>query len=193
MNSPALVIRPAEPDDAAACARIYGHYVRRSVATFETVAPGPAQMGERMAEASRRHLWLVACRGDSVLGYACAHAFGERQAFDWTCETSVYVDVDRQGRGIGRALMVELIAGLAARGLRRAVARIEASNTGSRRLHEGLGFRHVGTLERVGFKHGAWRDLALLQLDLGGTDDGVGAAAVPGSPGMPPESQRDVV
>jgi phosphinothricin acetyltransferase len=176
-QTPALVIRPAQPADAAACARIYGHYVRESVATFETVAPSPAQMSQRMAEAARRHLWLVACRGDDVLGYACAHAFGERQAFDWTCETSVYVDIDAQAGGIGRALMTELIDGLTTLGQRRAVARIEASNVGSVRLHERLGFRSAGTLERVGFKHGAWRDLVLLQLDLAA--DGVDLESAP--------------
>jgi phosphinothricin acetyltransferase len=88
-------------------------------------------------------------------------------------EDSVYVAAEAQGRGVGRALLVELISRCEATAARQMVAVVgNSANTGSLRLHEQLGFRHVGTLTAVGFKFGRWVDTVLMQREL--RDSGVG-------------------
>ena len=102
----------------------------------------------------------------AVMGYA---SFGDWRAFDGfrhTVEHSVYVAPDRQGAGVGRALMVALIDRAWALGKHVMVAGVEAGNQGSIRLHLGLGFRQVGLMPQVGAKFDRWLDLAFLQLVL---------------------------
>jgi L-amino acid N-acyltransferase len=110
---------------------------------------------------------LVAVDDDqAVLGYA---SFGDWRAFDGyrhTVEHSVYVRSDQRGKGIGSALMQRLIVNAQSIGKHVMVAGIEANNAGSIKLHEKLGFEHVGHLKEVGMKFGAWLDLAFMQLKL---------------------------
>lgn len=102
----------------------------------------------------------------AVLGYA---AYGEWRAFDGyrlSAEHSVYVRKDARGRGVGAALLRELVARARAAGLHVLVAAISGDNAGSIRLHERLGFVRVGRMPEVGAKFGRWLDLELLQLVL---------------------------
>jgi len=110
---------------------------------------------------------LVAVNGaEGVLGYA---SFGDWRAWDGyrhTVEHSVYVRADQRGKGVGEALMHALIKRARRIGKHVMVAGIEARNAGSIRLHEKLGFEHVGHLKQVGTKFGGWLDLLFLQLIL---------------------------
>lgn len=157
------LIRDAVPEDAAACAAIYRPYVTGSVATFETDPPDAAAFAHRIAVAQQRHAWLV-------VGYAYAGPFRDRPAYDWSCETTVYLHPAARGAGVGRALMTALIGRLRERGLLRALAVITVPNAASTGLHDGLGFRQVARLPRIGWKHGAWHEVVWLQLDLGEAD-----------------------
>ncbi len=75
--------------------------------------------------------------------------------------------LDQEYQGLGRTLLVELIARARAAGLHMMVANIEASNTASIRLHESLGFQRAGVVREVGRKFDRWLDLVILQLELG--------------------------
>lgn len=164
-------VRDAEPRDAAACAAIYAPYVTGSAISFETAAPDAAAVATRIAAAQRRHAWLVAEVDGAVAGYASATPFRERPAYAWACETTVYLREGVRRTGAGRALMTALLTQLEALGYRRALAVIAVPNAASTGLHEALGFREVARLERVGWKLGAWRDVAWYQKDLGPLDD----------------------
>jgi L-amino acid N-acyltransferase YncA len=165
------VIRDAAPEDAAACAAIYRPYVDTTSITFETEAPDAVTMAARIAAAQQRHAYLV-CEDDcAVIGYAFAHEFAERAAYRWSCELSVYVDPDHRRTGAGRDLYTALIERLADRGLRRAVARIAVPNESSIALHEAFGFTSVGRFPRIGWKHGRWHDVEIMQRDLGDGGD----------------------
>ncbi len=163
-----MTIRDAVAErDAAACAEIYRPYVDETSITFEEDAPGAAAMAERIRVAQRQHAWLVAERDNRVLGYAYATTFKERVAYRWSCETSVYLHPDAQGQGIGRSLYEVLLHRLRDQGFRVALGVITVPNDPSIRLHSSLGFEPVALLPRVGWKQGAWRDVAFYQLFLG--------------------------
>lgn len=167
-------IRPARLDaaglaaDAAACAAVYAPYVTGTTTSFEEVPPSPQEMTARVAAASATHAWLVAESPDgAVLGYAYGTPFRARPAYRWTVEVSVYLAADAPRRtGAGRLLYERLLETLAARGYYRAVAGIALPNDASVGLHRALGFTESGVERRVGFKHGAWRDVLRVQRDL---------------------------
>jgi phosphinothricin acetyltransferase len=172
-----LSIRPATLSDIPAIARVYSGSVINGTATFELEPPTETEMAERM-----RHLldagfpYLTAELDGAVAGYAYAAAYRIRPAYRFTVENSVYVSPTAQRRGIGRALLDALIEESARRGFRQMIAVIgdSANQVASVTLHKRAGFRVVGTLDHVGFKHGRWLDSLLMQRALG-----EGAATVP--------------
>jgi L-amino acid N-acyltransferase YncA len=168
-----LRIRDAEPArDADACAAIYAPHVEGSAVSFEEEAPGAAEMAARIERYGRSHAWLVAEREGRVVGYAYATAFNERPAYRWSASVSVYVGAEARGGGVGRALYEALFARLRERGFRTACAGITLPNEASLRLHESLGFEQVGLNRRIGWKHGAWRDVGWFQLGLAPPGEG---------------------
>jgi phosphinothricin acetyltransferase len=159
-------IRPAGPNDAAACAAIYRPYVLQTAITFESDPPTAADMAGRIEAATRSYAWLVAEVDGAVVGYAYAGPFATRPAYRWSCEVSVYLETGRRRTGAGRALYRALLPRLVARGYRVAVAKTTLPNDASMGLHTELGFQPVGIHRRIGWKLGAWHDVAITQLDL---------------------------
>jgi len=166
MSDPASLVRPATEADAASCAEIYAPYVTSTCISFETKPPTSEQFVERIVAAQALHEWLVAERDGAVVGYAYGHAFNERAAYNWSCETSVYVAMDLRRGGVGRALYGALLDHLADRGYRRAFAGITLPNDASLGFHRSFGFEDAGCYRRVGWKQDAWHDVAWMQRDL---------------------------
>ena len=172
-----IAIRPAKISDIPAITRIYAHAVEHGTASFELAPPDEAEMTHRMNDLMGKDFPYLVAEIDGVLaGYAYAGPFRARPAYRLTVENSVYIAPDIQGRGIGRALLAALIEAAQARGFRQMIAVIGDSTrqAASIGLHEALGFRHVGILDHVGFKHGRWLDSVLMQRALG-----AGAATAP--------------
>jgi L-amino acid N-acyltransferase YncA len=166
------MIRDATERDAESCAAIYAPYVTGTAITFETQPPTPAQMAERIAAALRSHAWVVLEDGGRVIGYAYGGPYKSRPAYRWSCEVSVYLKHGRRRTGGGRALYAALFDRLAERGYRTAVAGMTLPNDASVGLHRAMGFETVGTYRRIGWKHGAWHDVAWTQRPIGtGGDD----------------------
>ena len=115
-----LLVRSAIGADAAACAEIYRRYVLDTVITFETELPTMQEMAARIAAARVTHEWLAFEVDGDLAGYAYAHQFNSRSAYQWSVETSIYVARDRLRLGGGRMLYAELLSRLATRGFRRA-------------------------------------------------------------------------
>ena len=166
------IIRPAEPRDIPAIARIYDQAVREGTASFELEPPGEAEMTRRFESLmAGGYPYLVADIGGAIAGYAYAGPYRARPAYRWSVEDSVYVDIGAHGRGLGRALLGRLIAESEARGFRQMIAVIgDSANIASVELHRALGFRMVGTFDNVGFKFGRWLDSVLMQKELGAGD-----------------------
>jgi phosphinothricin acetyltransferase len=161
-----MLIRPAEDRDAEACAAIYAPYVRDTTSTFETEPPTPAELAVRIANATKSYAWLVLEVDGQVAGYAYGGPYKERAAYRWSCEVSVYLATDRRRAGGGKALYEALFARLAERGYRMAVAGMTQPNEPSVGLHRRMGFEPIGTYRRIGWKHGAWRDVLWMQREL---------------------------
>lgn len=174
--SAGVTLREAGAGDVAAIAAIYAYHVRHGLASFEDEPPREDEMSKRMAEVKARGLpWLVAVDDRGVCGYAYAAPYRLRSAYRYALEDSIYIAPDRLRRGIGRLLLQRLIELSAAANCRQMIAVIgDSANAASIGLHERLGFRRVGLLPAVGFKHGRWIDCVLMQRELGR-----GAATLP--------------
>jgi len=172
-----VTIRPSRDEDVAAIAAIYGHHVLNGVASFEEAPPAPEEMARRRQAIVERGLpHLVAERGGRVVGYCYAGPFRPRVGYRFTLEDSVYVDAGEIGRGIGRRLLERVVAECGALGYRQMVGVIGGRETvASIKLHESLGFAHIGILPAVGFKFGRWIDIVMMQKTLG-----PGAESLPG-------------
>ena len=175
-------IRAAGRDDIEGITAIYNDAVAHTTAIWNDTTVDAANRLAWLADRERAgYPVLVAVdAGGGVLGYA---SFGDWRAFDGyrhTVEHSVYVRADRRGNGVGEALMTALIDRARAIGKHVMVAGVEANNAESIRLHEKLGFAHVGRLNQVGAKFGQWLDLSFLQLTLDARSAPAGAQSTSG-------------
>ena len=169
MSGADYTIRPSRDADLPAITAIYGYHVLHGVASFEEVPPDEAEIARRRGEIVKRGLpYLVAERAGRVIAYCYAGPFRPRVAYRFTVEDSVYVEAGEIGRGLGRALLEQVIARCSELGYRQMVAVIGGRETvGSIRVHERLGFAHMGVLPAVGFKFGRWIDIIMMQRELG--------------------------
>ncbi len=162
----AVRIRLAGVHDAQAIAEIYRPFVERTAISFETEPPTRQEMERRISETMTSHPWLVCEVSNQVAGYAYATRHRVRAAYQWSVDTSVYVDEKHWRMGIARGLYASLFPILAVQGFCNAFAGIALPNPGSVGLHETVGFTAVGVYERVGYKLGAWRDVGWWQRPL---------------------------
>jgi phosphinothricin acetyltransferase len=158
-------IRLATLEDDAQVQAIYAPYCHTPI-SFELEPPGVEEMRGRLAKVLAHCPWLVCEDKGEMLGFAYATQHRERSAYRWSVDTSVYVRLGRQRRGLGRALYTALLAVLPLQGFVNAYAGVTLPNPASVGLHEALGFVPVGVYEKVGFKCGAWHDVAWFQRPL---------------------------
>jgi len=163
-----IQIRKAEDSDVGAITEIYAHHVLHGTGSFEIDPPDAREMARRMADIVCRSLpYLVAESDNNIIGYAYATPYRPRFAYRFTLEDSVYVHHEHSGRGVGAALLEELIRRCKDWGCRQLVAVIgDSQNKASVRVHEKLGFQHSGVLHGVGFKFNRWIDTVFMQLPL---------------------------
>jgi L-amino acid N-acyltransferase YncA len=172
-------IRLAELADAAAIRAIYNVEVLESTNTFDMVPRSEAEQEAWILEHSGVHPALVAteasdprtpgapgligANGEIVLGFGSLSSFRERSGYSATAENSVYVDRAQRGKGVGKALLAELLVLASAHGFHSLIARIAGHNETSIGLHEAAGFELVGVEREVGRKHRQWLDVVELQ------------------------------
>lgn len=162
-----MILRPARPADAPAITAIYAHHVAHGTATFDTEPPAVAAMAARIAAVTGAGWpWLVAERQGELLGYAYAAQLRDRPAYRHTAEDSIYIAPGEIGRGIGRALLAELLAAARAADFRQMIAVIGDAAPASVALHRSLGFREVGRWHDAGWKFGRWCDVVHMQKAL---------------------------
>jgi L-amino acid N-acyltransferase YncA len=166
------LVRDALEADMVAVRDIYAHYVLHSLATFEETPPTLEDMlARRRALVDLGLPYLLAEVGGVVAGFAYAGLYRSRPAYRYAIEDSVYVADGQTRRGIGSALLGELIARCERGPWRQMIAIVgNSANSGSIALHRRFGFEFVGTLRSVGIKFGCWVDTPILQRGLGSGD-----------------------
>jgi L-amino acid N-acyltransferase YncA len=157
-------IRPADPDDAAAVARIYNEGIADRLATFET---RPRSAEEAAGWLEQGLPFLVAERRGEVVGWARVSPYSDRCVYDGVGEHGVYVARSARGGGIGRLLLEALCDEAAGRGFYKLTSRVFTDNEPSRAVHLAAGFEEVGIQRRHGRLDGRWKDCVLVERLLG--------------------------
>ncbi len=160
-------IRMAREEDAGALLQIYAPYVTDTAVTFEYAVPTEEEFKGRIAQILRRYPYLVAEEGGVILGYAYASPFNRRAAYDWSVETSIYVERETRGKGVGKALYSELEEVLKGQGILNLNACISYPNPGSIGFHEKLGYHKAGHFTKCGYKLGRWYDMIWMEKMIG--------------------------
>lgn len=158
-----MQLRLATLDDADAIREIYNLEVTTSTVTFDLV---PRSLEEQRAWQSARsgaHAVLVAETEGVVAGFGSLSQWRDRPAYSTTVEDSIYIHRDRQGAGLGKALLTELLATATAHGFHACMARIVGGHEASIALHRSCGFEVVGTEREVGRKFNRWLDVVLME------------------------------
>ena len=162
-----MKIRAATEADLPGIFAIYDHEVLHGTATFDTQPKTPPERLEWLHnDGNGRYPILVADDDGAVLGWARLYPWSNRCAYDRAAENAVYVRGDARGKGVGRALMAELLRLAPERGVRLLIARVVEGNAGSRALHEAMGFSTIGVMRRCGEKFGRLLDVRLMDRHL---------------------------
>ncbi|MEM7053630.1 MAG: arsinothricin resistance N-acetyltransferase ArsN1 family B [Pseudomonadota bacterium] len=160
-------IRPARPADSTEIAAIYSHYVLNSHCTFETEVVSADEIQRRIRETLVLPLpWLVSVSSDKIVGYAYASKWKGRCAYQFSVESTIYIDSAHTSKGIGLALYTTLIETIRNLPMHAVIGGIALPNEPSIHLHESLGFKKVGHFEQVGYKQNRWIDVGYWQLML---------------------------
>lgn len=155
-----MQIIPLTPEHYPQVDAIYLEGIATGQATFQT----EGKTWEEWNGGHLAHSRLVAIDGDEVLGWAALSPVSSRCVYAGVAESSVYIAENARGRGVGMALMQQLVRESEAVGIWMLQAAIFPENEASIRLHQRCGFRIVGTRERIGKMHtGKWRDTALME------------------------------
>lgn len=163
-----MKIRFATPQDAARLVEIYRPYVEHTAITFEYTVPSAEEFAERIRHTLEKYPYLVAAEEETgnILGYAYASAFKGRAAYDWSVETSIYVEEGQDHRGIGRLLYQQLEYWLEKQHICNVCACITYPNPASIAFHEGFGYKTVAHFHSSGFKLGEWQDMVWMEKEL---------------------------
>jgi phosphinothricin acetyltransferase len=178
-----MVIRPVRVEDAQALLDIYAFYVLETTISFELEVPTLDEFAHRIEETAESYPYLVAVDGNGsgdgsdgggsgqILGFTYAHRYRERHAYDWTVETSIYLNVEKRGMGVGSQLYRALDEKLAQQGVFNITACIAGDNAESIRFHTKNGFTEVGNFPHVGYKFDKWLDVVWMAKTLGELPD----------------------
>jgi L-amino acid N-acyltransferase YncA len=161
-----ISIRPAITEDCSAINDIYNHYVRSDTCTYQ-IEPDTLALREAwLAQHGGAHPVLLAEQDGQVVAWGALSKFHPRLGYRFSVEDSVYVRPDCLRRGLGRALLGELLRLAREAGHHTVIALISAEKSGSIALHEQFGFTRAAHLREVGYKFDTWLDVAFLQLML---------------------------
>lgn len=169
-----IVIRAAKVEDAAQLLAIYAPYVEKTAITFEYDVPSVEEFAGRIRKVMEKYPYLVAEADGKIEGYAYASSFHARAAYGWCVETSIYVDMDTRGSGVGGALYRKLEEALIRQGMLNLNACIawtdeedEHLTNASVSFHDHFGYGMVGKFNQCGYKFGKWYDMVWMEKLVG--------------------------
>lgn len=163
-------VRLANINDAKAIREIYAPSILNAAISFETEVPAIEEMQNRIETILQKYPWIVCVVDGKLAGYVYASKHRDREAYQWSCECSIYMHKDFKGKGIGKELYQLLFAILKLQGFRNVYAGITLPNEGSINIHERCGFRHFATYENIGYKFGNWHSVGWWKLQINDYD-----------------------
>ena len=172
-------MREVRATDLPHIREIYNYYVANSTVTFDEDAMTLTEWRDKFYYLNKQGMPFVVAVSPAgqILGYALVSPWKQKKAYRFTVEDSVYVAPEAHGRGVGKALLSQVLAACEGLGLRQMMAVIgDSGNSGSIGLHTSLGFEPAGVCRSVGFKHGRWVDTVWMQKPLNGGDTSPPAA-----------------
>lgn len=154
-----IKLRFAKLEDTKRLLEIYSYYVEETNITFEYDVPAEEEFADRIKLISEKYPYIVAEKDDKIIGYAYANTFKGRAAYDWTVESSIYLDVNTRGQGIGEKLHDKLVEILQQQGIVTIEACITYPNDRSEQFHKKKGYEKVAHFNKVGYKFDKWHDV----------------------------------
>ena len=162
-------IRDATEADLPHIREIYNHYVMNSTVTFDEERMTLAALRHKYKNVTTKKMPFLVAQSPSgqILGYAYVYPWKDKAAYRFTVENSIYLGPASTGKGLGHALLGELITRSKAAGLKEIVAVIaDKGAEASIAIHKSFGFKEIGHMGKVGFKFGRWLGTVLMQKSL---------------------------
>ncbi len=167
------MVRTANENDAARIREIYSYYVENTAVTFDYEVPSEEEFKNRIRNTLKEYPYFVCVRNGKTVGYAYASEFKDRPAYKMSVETSVYVDRDEKGKGIGKELYVALENALLLQNVINLNACIaypieedEYLTKDSVLFHKSFGYRLVGEFHKIGYKFGKWYNMVWMEKSI---------------------------
>lgn len=169
-----ITFRNASKDDAEKLVEIYKYYVEKTAITFEWTVPTIEEFKERMRNIMQKYPYIVAVQNDNIIGYAYVSPFVGREAYDWSVETTIYLNNKLQRQGVGKKLyfvMEEILKKMHILNLNACIGYPKEDDEyltkNSAQFHEHLGYRMVGKFHSSGYKFGKWYDMVWMEKMIG--------------------------
>ena len=166
-----IEIRTVTPEDAERLLEIYSYYVKNTAISFEYEIPSLEEFRERIVNISKKYPYICAIADEKIIGYAYAGVFHEREAYRYSVELSIYVDLERRRGGCGRALYAALEERLKKQGIKNLYACIavppkkadEYLTFDSMKFHKKMGYKIAGHFHSCGIKFDRWYDMIYME------------------------------
>lgn len=162
-----VIISQALAKDAPRLLEIYAPYVTDTAVTFEYTVPTLDEFTKRIETTLERYPYLVAKIDGQIVGYAYTGPLKNRAAYDWAVETSIYVDKNYQGQGIGKALYLKLEEISKLQHVLNMNACIAYPNPDSIAFHERQGYQKIAHFHQCGYKLEKWYDMIWMEKMIG--------------------------
>jgi phosphinothricin acetyltransferase len=159
-----IKIRTATKNDIPSITQIYNDAVLNTTATFDVEPKSVSAQENWFNKHIGKYAVIVAVENDIVVGWASLSPWSDRCAYGDTADIAVYIKEGFRGKGIGKKLVEELLKKGPENGLHTAIAKICSENEVSMKLFKKSGFKHIGTMEEVGYKFGKKLDVHLMQI-----------------------------
>lgn len=158
-----IVIEHTSKDDVKDILEIYGYYVLNSAATFEIEVPDLVEFGRRIEKIQKKYPYLTAKLGNKTVGFAYAAPLSDRRAYDYSCETTIYLHHEYLNKAIGTKLYSTLFEYIKKQNIINIYACITESNSASISFHEKFGFKKAAHFHQCGYKHNLWHSVLWLE------------------------------
>ena len=174
MQDDIITIRNVKTDDANDLLKIYSYYVENTAISFEYTVPSEEEFRERINKITSKYPYLVAELNNEIVGYAYAGPFKERAAYDWSVETTIYLNKDSKGMGIGKKLYLALENKLKEQNILNLYACIASPDNEDKyvtkesiNFHHHLGYQIVGEFHKCGYKFNSWYNMVWMEKIIG--------------------------